>query len=54
MFVTIMIAVLPYCTPQKDPVILTACLNYFAVCMWDDLEKEEDCSESMPIWLEGE
>jgi hypothetical protein len=47
MFVTIMIAVLPYCTPQKDPLILAACLNYFAVCLQGSLEYEEACSENL-------
>jgi len=51
--IAIFIAVLPYCTPQSDNNILAKCLDYFVVCMNNDLYNEESCSESLPIQLEG-
>jgi hypothetical protein len=51
--IAIFLAVLPYCTPQTNNDILAKCLDYFVVCMNNDLDNEENCSESMPIYLEG-
>jgi hypothetical protein len=51
--IAIFLAVLPYCTPQTNNDILAKCLDYFVVCMENDLNKEEMCSESMPFYLEG-
>jgi len=46
--IAIFIAVLPYCTPQSDNNILAKCLDYFVVCMNNDLDNEERCIEGAP------
>lgn len=46
--VAIILAILPYCTPQDNPVILTACIDYFVQCVDGDLENnEEPCAEQI-------
>ena len=49
--IAIFLAVLPYCTPQTSNDILAKCLDYFVVCMENDINKEEHCIENMPYYI---
>lgn len=46
--VAIILAILPYCTPQQDPEKLTLCIDWMIQCVAGDLENnEEPCAEGL-------
>jgi hypothetical protein len=53
MYTALILAIMPYCTPQQNPAILSTCIDWMIACMAGDLNNEEMCSESLPLQLEG-